>query len=389
MRIASHPTWREWQLYVATHPGAWLVAEASRRLGPVVRVPLLGTFVNDPEVAWTVLRDDRRFTKAGPGTVSEMVTQVMGPTALINMDGPAHRELRDRLRTLFSPQYVDVLAREALSEPLACVRARLAAGETVDLVPFIHELTGRVTCRMLGVEVETERAYAEIHALAQRLTAAVQLNPRRLSPERVAELRGQFERLVAYAAPGSLATRLAELGLQPEEVKGVLGALLLVGTQTTSVAVPRIVALLLDTGEWERLLVDRSLVPSAVDEGLRCTVPVPGTLRSVALDTELGGRSLRRGSRVFVFTYNVAKHPRLFPRPDRCDVARRCDDPRGRHLWYGSGPHFCLGFALAQREIGSVLEALLDVPGRLRVVRRRVARKVLLPSYSALEVSAA
>jgi cytochrome P450 len=244
-------------------------------------------------------------------------------------------------------------------------------------------------CRMLGIEVDSESAYHEINSLAQQLTAAVRLNARRLPAARVTDLRVQFERLVAYAASGSLACRLAELGLTNIEIKGVLGALLLAGTQTTSVAVPRIVALLLDTGEWSRLQADRSLVASAVGEGLRCTVPVPATIRSAASDTQLGDRHLRRGSRVFVFTYNLAKHPRLFPKPERFDVARRCNDPRGRHLWYGSGPHFCFGFALAQREIGAVLDALLEVPGRLRVVRRRAARRVLLPAYRVLEIRTA
>jgi cytochrome P450 len=374
-------------VYIASHPGAWLLAEVTRRLGPVVRVPWLGALVSEPAIAWTLLQDDERFTKAGPGSVGALVTQVMGGHALINMDGAPHRELRDRLRSLFAPSCVDALAREAFSEPLCSLQAALARGEVIDLVAFMHELTGRVTCRMLGVDPDDEAAFGDIVALGQRLSAGVELAARALPPRRVAQLRQEFERLVAYAAPGSFASRLAELGLSESEVKGVLGTLLLVGTQTTSVAVPRIVALLLDTGEWSRLRADRGLLGSAVDEGLRCTVPVPATIRSVARDSEVHGHRFREGSRAFVFTYNLAKHPRLFPDPGVFDIARRCAEPRARHLWYGHGPHFCLGFALAQREIAAVLEALLDVPGELRVVRRRAARGVLLPSYARLEVA--
>ncbi len=395
MAIGCHPTRHEWWVYFANHPGPWLVAELSRRLGAVVRVPVLGSLVSDPAVAWALLHDDVRFTKAGPGSFGALVTQVMGETALINMDGPAHRELREQLRSLFSARYVETLAREALAQPLDCLRARLAAGETVDLVPFMHQLTGRVTCRMLGVNVDSEaatRTYSEIVALGQRLAAAVQFNARPLPAQRVAELRADLERLVAYAheaRDGSIVERLGGLGLTFDDIKGVLGTLFLVGTQTTSVAVPRIVALLLDTGEWSRLRADRGLLSSAIDEGLRCTVPVPATIRSVAHDAEVDGFHFRAGTRAFVFTYNLAKHPRLFPNPERFDIARRCGDPRGRHLWYGSGPHFCMGFALAQREIGAVLDALLDVPGELRVVRRKAARGVLLPGYAQLDVRAA
>jgi cytochrome P450 len=180
--------------------------------------------------------------------------------------------------------------------------------------------------------------------------------------------------------------RLRNLGLSFEEVKGVLGTMFLVGTQTTSVAVPRIVALLLDTGAWTKLLQNPELLPGAVDEGLRSTVPVPITIRSVASDASIGRHRFKSGSRAFIFTYNLARNPRLFRDPGRFDINRRCTEPRAKHLWYGSGPHFCLGFGLAQEEISRVLATLLDIRGELRVARRRYARNVLLPGYSRLDI---
>jgi len=143
--------------------------------------------------------------------------------------------------------------------------------------------------------------------------------------------------------------------------------------------------MLVDTGEWVRLVDRPELVPAAIDEGLRCCVPIPATIRSVACDTSVNGHHFAAGSRAFIFTYNLAKDARLFPTPQRFDMNRSVD-PRARHLWYGSGPHFCLGFGLAQRELCAVVDALLRAPGRLRIVRRRYARKVLLPGYACLDV---
>jgi cytochrome P450 len=162
------------------HRGPWLVAEVARGLGPV-RVPFFGSLVSDPEVALGEAARRRAFTKVGPGGVGALVTPVMGETALINIDGPAHRELRGRVRDLFSPTYVEALGLEALAEPLCWLKGELAAGRTVDLVAFMHHLTGRVTCHMLGIDVDAERAAetcAEIAALGQRLAAAVQFNAR-------------------------------------------------------------------------------------------------------------------------------------------------------------------------------------------------------------------
>jgi cytochrome P450 len=261
----------------------------------------------------------------------------------------------------------------------------------------MRQLSGRVMCRMLGLDVPPERmavTYADLHAVGEQLAALVRFSAQPMSSAEVATARDALDRLTEHARlsyegkrslPGSIIGRLRDLGLQFDEVKGVLGAMLVAGTQTVSVALPRIVAMLVDTGEWVRLADQPELVPAAVDEGLRCCVPIPATIRSVARDTVVHGYHFAAASRAFIFTYNLAKDPRMFPAPQRFDMKRPVDT-RARHLWYGSGPHFCLGFVLAQRELCAVVDALLRAPGRLRVVRRRYARRVLLPGYARLDV---
>jgi cytochrome P450 len=100
---------------------------------------------------------------------------------------------------------------------------------------------------------------------------------------------------------------------------------------------------------------------------------------------ELRGRSIKAGTRIVILTCNLARDANLFPDPDRFDAAR-VHDPRARHLWFGAGPHFCLGFAVAQLQLRLVLEALLAEPGELRIVRRKAARGVIVPAYARLDV---
>ncbi len=62
-----------------------------------------------------------------------------------------------------------------------------------------------------------------------------------------------------------------------------------------------------------------------------------------------------------------------------------------RHLWFGAGPHFCLGMPLALAQVDAVLDALRPVAaaGRsLEVTDRAVARGVLIPAYRSLVVRA-
>jgi cytochrome P450 len=261
----------------------------------------------------------------------------------------------------------------------------------------MHALTGRITCQMLGVALPPEReaaTYADILAIGERLAAAIRFSTPPLTARQVIDLREAFERLVAPARAayadatppaGSIVARLRELDLSFDEVKGVLGTLFMVGTQTTSVALPRALALLLDTGQWARLRERPDLLPHALDEALRCTVPVPITVRTAARDVEVDNHRFRAGSRLVIFTYNLAKSPSVVGAPGRCDIQQPLD-PRARNLWYGSGPHFCLGYGLAQYELRAVLQTLLDLPGRLRITRRRYARHVLLPAYARLDV---
>ncbi len=351
MRVRCHPTVHEWLVYVLNHPIPWLVAEITRGLGPVVRIPVLGTVVNDPEVARLLMHEDDLFSKAGRGSIGALVTQVMGPSALINMDGAEHRALREKLRDLFSPSYVDALAHGAMTTPLDGLARDLGDGRTIDLVAFMRQFSSRVTCRMLGIDVPADRAaetYAEIHLFGEKLASQVRFSAREMSADHVARARVEFERLTAHARAayasdsaltGSIIDRLRDLGLPFEAVQGILGAILVAGVQTVSVALPRIVALLLDSGEWSHLRHQPNLVCAAVDEGLRCTVPIPATIRSIAQTGTVRGHRFTAGGRAFIFTYNLAKDPRLFPSPERFDILR-ASGQLARYLWYGSGPHF-------------------------------------------------
>ncbi|MFJ3895193.1 cytochrome P450 [Streptomyces sp. NPDC090083] len=105
----------------------------------------------------------------------------------------------------------------------------------------------------------------------------------------------------------------------------------------------------------DRLIADPSLVPRAAEEYARWMSPVQGTSRTAGEDTELGGRTLRAGERVFVSWASANRDEAVFPHPDTVDLDR---DTAG-HLAFGAGPHYCLGASLVRALFTVMLEEVL------------------------------
>ena len=108
--------------------------------------------------------------------------------------------------------------------------------------------------------------------------------------------------------------------------------------------------------EKERLLADPGLIPSAVEEMLRMATPVMHFRRTATKDVEVRGRLIKQGEKVLLWYISGNRDEKVFPDPDRFDVARSPND----HLGFGGGgPHFCLGANLARLEIRVMFEEIL------------------------------
>jgi cytochrome P450 len=114
-------------------------------------------------------------------------------------------------------------------------------------------------------------------------------------------------------------------------------------------------ALLSNRGEWERLVADPSLVPSAVEEALRYDGPVHLTGRIATCELEVGGHVVQKGGQVVTLLAAANRDPDKFPDPDRFDVGRTDN----HHLTFSHGIHYCLGAALARLEGQVVFDRLV------------------------------
>jgi cytochrome P450 len=376
---ASAARWEE-RVWRAAHPVAYPALRAVK--SPVRRVPGLGILVTDAALLRGVLMDSDGFSKVGAGASSELWTPILGPAVLINMDGADHMALRRQLAPLFTSAFVDELSVSSLGPAVASLTARLAAGERVDIVTEVRGLASRIISQLVGIDSDV--VGDDLFARVGSITGFVRLTRPRLREREVAAARAIMDELdaaarVAYA--GDVTTvpgRMRALGLTEREALGAVGAFVLVGTETLVSYVPRLVALLIDSGWMARLRQDLSLLEGAVAEALRVTTPSPVMLRSVVRAGQIGNVAVRPGERVILATF--AANRALGPFDPNANTAASL-----KQLWFGAGAHFCLGAPLAMAQIRLILKALLDVPD-LEVVDRSPARGVLIPAYRNLWV---
>ncbi|MCU1399307.1 MAG: cytochrome, partial [Acidimicrobiales bacterium] len=145
--------------------------------------------------------------------------------------------------------------------------------------------------------------------------------------------------------------------LDDEEIYSFLRMLLPAGIETTYRSSGNLLYLLLThPDQFDRVRADRTLLPQAVEEGLRFESPILLTPRVATVDTELSGVRIPAGATVTAMVASANRDPAVYVDPETFDIFR---DPK-QHMSFGTGPHLCLGMHLARMETRIAVNALLD-----------------------------
>jgi cholest-4-en-3-one 26-monooxygenase len=115
-------------------------------------------------------------------------------------------------------------------------------------------------------------------------------------------------------------------------------------------------ALIENSAQRERLMADRNLLPSAVEEMLRWVTPVIHFRRTATRDVELRGQQIKENDKVVLFYSSANRDEEVFKDGMSFDVGRDPND----HIAFGIGQHSCLGLNLARLEIKVMFEEILN-----------------------------
>ena len=251
---------------------------------------------------------------------------------------------------------------EVISERARRAVAALPAGVPVDVVGELAvPFPLRVISDLLGIpEDDWPRFFEWSEAAIPGATDWPQ--------ERIAELMGE---MVTYLLSTAAARRadphddvislLATVEvdgdtLDDTELAMFLVQLLVAGNETTRNALSGgLVAFSERPEQWAALRDDPALVGTAVDEVLRWTTPVVYFMRTTTREVTVAGVTLPPDTPVVLHYLAANRDEAEFgPTAGAFDIAR---DPN-HHVAFGSGPHFCLGAALARIELRAMLDAL-------------------------------
>jgi cytochrome P450 len=321
---------------------------------------------------------------------------------MINMDPPEHSRLRRLLTKAFAPrtlarieeriqQRADALV-DAVVERGSCDFAREVAADlplyTLADVLGVPEsdrwLMFDWSNRVIGVldaeysasNVFDESQATEMAIRALRVRPKPDQNgrmPDSRRPDGMADLYAYARELGEYRRrnPGDdimslLMQQVDDEGgrVSIDEFEKLFWLFSVAGNETVRNSVPGgMLALLTNPDQYRRLLDDRTLLPSAVEEMLRWWTTVITFRRTAVADTELGGQRIRAGEKVVVYFPSANRDELVFDEPDRFDIGRNPNP----HIGFGHGPHFCIGAHLARTQMRAIFTAVLDKLGEVHL----------------------
>jgi cytochrome P450 len=320
--------------------------------------------VSSYDAVQEVLRDGERFSSAG---YAEAMGPVMGHT-ILEMDEPEHRTYRSLIQQAFSRKAMEAWESELVGPIVDECIDGFVDRRKAELVSELHfPFPVNVIAGLLGLPrsdlTKFHRWAVEIISVGIDTDAAMKASS------------SLYEYLVGFVherrdAPGNdMISVLASAEhdgqrLTDDEIIAFCRLLLPAGAETTYRSSANLMCgLLTHPDQLDQVRRDRSLLPQAIEEGLRWEPPLLTIMRTATSATSVCGVDLPSGA-ILIVNMGAANHDSTrWTDADMFDINRQSTT----HVAFASGPHMCLGMHLARMETKVAINRIFDRMPNVRI----------------------
>lgn len=304
-----------------------------------------------------ILKDNERFSSQ---IYAGFMGLVMGHT-ILEMDEPEHHRYRSLLMQAFSKKAMDKWETDLVGPVIdECIDKFVDRGEA-ELIreltfPFpVNIIAGLLglpredieqfhvwTVEIISIGFDMEKAIRASKALGDYLRERIEYRRNHLGDDFVSVL---------------IKAELDGHSLSDDEIIAFLRLLLPAGAETTYRSSSNLLyGLMRNPEQLDAVRSDRSLIPKAIEEGLRWEPPLLTIMRTAVEDTTVCGAPVPKDA-VIIVNLGAANHDdRRWESADDIEILRKAQ----QHMAFGFGPHMCLGQHLARMETRVVLEKVFD-----------------------------
>jgi cytochrome P450 len=293
-----------------------------------------------------------------------IVRPLQGPT-ILEMQEPEHQVYRRLHEFAFARSSMRRWEAELVRPLVERTIERLRDAKRADLVEEVFmPIPVRVIAALIGLP---ESDIGEFHRLAIDLLGFHSDMDSALRAS--ADLKEYFVGILAdrrREPRDDMVTVLAGadidgVQMSDEQIYGFMRNLLPAGAETTSRSTASLAfGLLTHPDQLAAVVGDRSLLPQAIEEGIRWETPLLNFMRETTCDVDFYGHTIAEGSTVAVNLGSANHDEARWDHPESFDIFRE----RKPHIGFGHGAHVCLGMHLARLESTMIFNTLFDrLPG--------------------------
>ncbi len=299
---------------------------------------------------------------------------------LIQINPPKHQIIRGGLaKTWPSVEELRKISEEITKQVISELPTKFDA-----ISQICRKIPLQVICKLLGLPAKEIEKYTldGIHL--------VQILGPYLSYRDIKTISQSTERLQSFLenhilSESYIPTEITEdiIRNYPEkEMINLLLFLFIAGYETTSSLLAQCIYHLIRNND-HLLNIKKYGAKSFINEILRLYSPVQITGRTNTEPVELSGQHIPKNSALTVCIGAANVDPSRFDRPEELIWNR----PKRDHLSFGYGMHFCLGSQLAEIEAEVLIEKLLPILDKLKMVREPLLRNTFtIKSYHSFEL---